>query len=245
MVARFYAPLASAGRTVSLPDEEGQHLTRVLRVKAGEAIRVFDGHGREFGATVEKAGKGEVLVAVGARLETPEREPRVAVTLAHAVLKADKMDDVVRDAVMMGAAAIQPMITTRSEVTLASLERSRRRPRWQRIAIASSKQCGRSVVPEVLEPVPFGELVSRGAIGSAYMLVEPGAADKVVPLSMLQGEMPDEASIFTGPEGGWTDEEIDRGAAVAHLVTLGNRTLRADAIAIVALSAFFTLWKEF
>lgn len=245
MNARFYAPGAASGQRLVLPDDEAQHLTRVLRLASGDMIRVFDGRGSEFEAIVESAGKTEVSIVVGVRRVAPAREARVAVTLAQAVLKGDKMDHVVRDAVMMGVAAIQPVVTTRSEVTLASLLRRRGRDRWQRIAVSSAKQCGRAVVPAVLEPLEFDDVVRGGAIGSAFMLVEPHAAEKVVPLALLPEEIPDEASIFIGPEGGWTPEEIDRAAAVVHLVTLGSRTFRADAMATVALSAFFTLWKEF
>ncbi|MGH9347408.1 MAG: RsmE family RNA methyltransferase [Vicinamibacterales bacterium] len=245
MSARFYAPGAASGERLVLPDDEAQHLTRVLRMTAGATIRVFDGRGREFEAVVESAGKAGASVIVGVQRVAPAREARVAVTLAQAVLKGDKMDHAVRDAVMMGVAAIQPVVTTRSEVTLASLQRRGGRERWQRIAVSSAKQCGRAVVPPVFEPLELDDVVDGRSIGSAYMLVEPHAAEKVVPLALLPHAIPDEASIFTGPEGGWTAEEIDRAAAVAHLVTLGSRTYRADAMATVALAAFFTLWKEF
>jgi 16S rRNA (uracil1498-N3)-methyltransferase len=245
VVARFYAPGAASGQRVALPDDEAQHLTRVLRIAAGETIRVFDGRGREFEAIVESAGKNEAVIVVGVQRVAPAREPRVIITLAQAVLKGDKMDHAIRDAVMMGAAAIQPLVTTRSEVTLASLQRREAQGRWQRIAVSSAKQCGRAVVPPVLEPLEFDDVVDADSIGSAFMLVEPHAAENVVPLALLRDEIPTEASIFAGPEGGWTTEEIERGGAVAHLVTLGTRTFRADAMAVVALSAFFTLWKEF
>ena len=229
---------------MALPDEEAQHLTRVLRLGAGQTIRVFDGRGREFEAVVESAGKSDATIVVGVQRVAPAREARVIVTLAQAVLKTEKMDHVVRDAVMMGAAAIQPLVTMRSEITLALLERRRAQERWQRIAISSAKQCGRAVVPPVLEPLEFDDVVDADSIGSAFMLVEPHAAEKVVPLALLPDDIPVEASIFTGPEGGWTPEEIERGGAVAHLVTMGSRTFRADAMPVVALSAFFTLWKE-
>ncbi len=245
MNPRFYAPGAASGTTLALPDVEAQHLTRVLRLEAGAAVRVFDGFGREFDAVVEKAAGSGVFVAVGARRHAPAREARVAVTLAQAVLKGDKMDHAVRDAVMMGAAAIQPVVATRSQVTVAALQRRRARERWQRITVSAAKQCGRAVVPPVLEPLEFDDVVDVGSIGCAFMLVEPGAAEKVVPVALFPMEAPAEASIFTGPEGGWTADEIERGGAVAHLVTMGSRTFRADAMAVVALSAFFTLWKEY
>jgi 16S rRNA (uracil1498-N3)-methyltransferase len=231
---------------VALPADEAQHLSRVLRLKAGAPVVVFDGRGREFDAVVEKAGKSEVLVNVGSSRVVVQREPTVSLTLAQAVLKGDKMDGVVRDAVMLGVAAIQPMVTSRSEVTLATLERGKRRDRWQRVAISSAKQCGRAVVPEIIEPVAFDELVEPGgAIGTAFMFVEPAAALRAKSLAAFEGTPATEASLFIGPEGGWTPEEIDRAAAVTHLVTLGRLTFRADAMALVALSAVLTLWKEF
>jgi 16S rRNA (uracil1498-N3)-methyltransferase len=243
--ARFYAPASVRGKTVALPAEEAQHLSRVLRLKAGAPVVVFDGRGREFDAIVEKAGKSEVLVTVGAARTVVERELAVSLTLAQAVLKGDKMDNVVRDAVMMGIAAIQPMVTSRCEVTVAALVRGRRRERWQRVAVASAKQCGRSVVPEVIEPVAFEELVEPRSIGTAFTFVEPAGASRAKPLVSFAAMPPAEASLFIGPEGGWAPEEIDRAASVTHLVTLGRLTFRADAMALVALSALLTMWKEF
>lgn len=245
MPGRFYAPDAVEGATVALPEDEAQHLTRVLRLAAGACVVVFDGRGREFEAIVEKAGRSQVLVAVREPRAAALREPRAAVTLAQAVLKGDKMDDVVRDAVMMGAAAVQPMVTTHGDVTLAAVQRGRRRERWQRVAVSSAKQCGRAVVPPVLEAVTFNELVAAQTIGPAVMFVEPGAAAKARPLSSLELEPPSEVALFIGPEGGWTPEEVEAGARVAHLITMGSRTLRADAMATVALAALFTLWKEY
>jgi len=247
--ARFYVPDAkAAGELAILPEDEGQHLTRVLRLKIGDAVRVFNGHGAEFDAVVERAAKGSVGVRVGApRSAAPE--PRVAVTLAQAVLKGDKMDDVVRDAVMMGVTTIQPIVTTRTEVSLSTLERGRRRDRWERIAISSAKQCGRAVVPAILNPKPLepaGQaLPALGLPAPVLMLVEPGATSDGTALGDLDLTMPETASLIVGPEGGWTPEELAAAAASCQLITLGGRTLRADAMAVVALAALFTKWREF
>jgi len=251
--ARFYVPDASsAGDVATLPHDEAQHLTRVLRLKAGDSVRVFNGRGGEFNATVESAAKDDVRVRVGSVLETAA-EARVAVTLAQAVLKGDKMDDVVRDAVMMGVVAIQPIVTARSEVSLAALERGRRRDRWERIAISSAKQCGRAVVPAMLEPRPLESLLEPRSLESfgralpapVLMLVEPGAASGATALGALDLPVPDAATVIVGPEGGWTPEELDAVSRVGRLITLGGRTLRADAMAVIALAALFAKWKEF
>ena len=232
---------------MALPDDEAQHLTRVLRLKPGAPIRVFNGRGAEFDAVVERAGKNAVQVRIG-RTHDPVAEARVAITVAQAVLKRDKMDDVVRDAVMMGAAAIQPMVTTRSEITLASLSRGRRLERWSSIAVASAKQCGRAVVPAILEPISFeGAVASISALtlpAPCLMFVEPGGTLAATPIGELDPVPPPRATILIGPEGGWTADEIERGAAVSHQIVLGSRTLRADAMSTIALTALFTLWRD-
>ena len=249
MNARFYAPDAHRpGDLIALPSDEAEHLTRVLRLKAGDVLRVFNGQGREFDATVEQTDKQAVRVRLG-NFAPAAPEPRVAITLAQAVLKGDKMDDVVRDATMMGATEIQPMITARTEVTRGSLLRGRRRERWERIAVSSAKQCGRATVPRIGEAIEFDELIE--ALGKmllplpGLMLVEPNAAPDTTPASELDLSPQRGATVLIGPEGGWTPVEVERGASVCRLITVGSRTLRADAMCVVALSAFFTMWREF
>ena len=246
--ARFHVPDAErTGDVVALPHEEAQHLIRVLRLKVGAAVRVFNGRGAEFDALVSAVSKDSAQVRIGAGRDAV-REARVAVTLAQAVLKGDKMDEVVRDAVMMGVAAIQPVVATRSEITLASLERSHRRERWHRVAVSSVKQCGRAVVPAMLEPRAFGvvaaSLAEMTLPGPGLMFVEPSSPADAIALGDLDATPPRETTVLVGPEGGWTPEEIERGATACRLVTLGSRTLRADAMAIVALTALFALWRE-
>ena len=248
--ARFYAPDAKeTGDVIELPEDEARHLRSVLRLKAGATIGVFNGRGQEFDARVEQAGRIGVRVAVECAREASAREARVAVTLVQAVLKGDKMDEVVRDAVMMGVAAVQPTVTARSEVRLTSLVRSQRQERWQRVAVSSAKQCGRATVPRVLEPCAFAAvpvaLAGMTLPGPALMFVEPSASVDALALSDLDAAPPRATTVLIGPEGGWTTEEIERASSACRLVTLGGRTLRADATAVVVLAALFALWKEF
>ena len=239
--ARFYAPAAGVtGDRILLPVDEAEHLTRVLRLSIGDRVRVFDGRGAEYEAVVDAQDREGVRLLIGAPCP-PAPEPRVAITLAQAVLKGDKMDDVVRDAVMIGVAAIQPVVTARTEISMAALARGRRRERWERIAVSSAKQCGRAVVPRILEPQPLaGVSVPR----PVFVLAEPGVGAGV-PLRDLEADIPHQATLLVGPEGGWTADEVRDAAALGTLVTLGGRTLRADAMALVALAAVFARWGEF
>ena len=246
--ARFYAPAAgSAGEVISLPDDEGEHLARVLRLSTGAEIRVFDGAGREFHAVVEDIGRVVRVRLTEAASAAPE--PRVAITLAQAVLKGDKMDAVVRDTVMMGVAAIRPIVTARCEVSIGTLERSRRVERWRRIAVASAKQCGRAMVPVVDAPVSFEEgnkSPSWQQPSIRLMLLEPKASADAIPLRELPAHPPPEAIILVGPEGGWSAMEIEFATASScQLVTLQGPTLRADAMPVIALAALFTHWNVY
>jgi 16S rRNA (uracil1498-N3)-methyltransferase len=245
---RFYVQGAAApGATVVLPVDESAHAARVLRLRPGAEVGVFDGRGREFVGTVARVGK---QVEVRLDLETAAvPEPGVAVALAHAVLKGDKMDAVIRDAVMLGAAAIRPIVTERSETTLAALNRARRVERWRRIAVASAKQCGRAVVPEVLDACVFAPgadwFEGCGLPAPRLVLAEPDARPSH-PTAPAEVARPREgrATLVVGPEGGWAPAEIAGLETCCVALTLGPRTLRADAAAVVALAALFAVWGE-
>jgi 16S rRNA (uracil1498-N3)-methyltransferase len=239
---RFYVPDARAiGEAVALPVDEAAHLLRVLRLKAGDAVRVFDGRGAEWQAVVDAVTKTAASVRLVAAVR-PAREAGVDITLAAAVLKGEKMDQVVRDAVMLGVTGIRPFVSERSEVPLAAVGRGGRVARWQRIAIASAKQCGRAVVPLVSEAVTLRALFERAA-PRRIMLVEPSAAAGVRRLADVPSG---QAELVVGPEGGWTSDELAAGVAAGGiLLTLGDQTLRADAVALVAISALRALWNDF
>jgi 16S rRNA (uracil1498-N3)-methyltransferase len=243
-VHRFFAPSMDAGdEIVTLPRDEAEHLTRVLRLDVGDTVSVFDGRGHEFLARVASALRRDVRVQLLSRAE-PAAEPAVALTLAQAVLKGDKMDEVIRDAVMLGVAAIQPIVTKRTETTVAALLKGARPDRWRRVALASVKQSRRAVVPEIRMPLTLETLLDEPPAALRLMLVEPSAAAGVEPVSVLQrAETPSDATVFVGPEGGWTEPEWSAAAARGiRLMTLGARTLRADAVPIAAISVLNYIW---
>jgi 16S rRNA (uracil1498-N3)-methyltransferase len=245
-VHRFFAPSLDPGdETVALPRDEAEHLTRVLRLGVGDTVAVFDGRGREFLARVSSAARPEVRLQLLSRVE-PAAETGVALTLAQAVLKADKMDDVIRDAVMLGVSAIQPLVTRRAETTVAALMKGARVERWRRVALASVKQSRRAVVPEIRLPLTIETLLDEPAPALRLMLVEPGAPADVESLSAIQQEpAPADAMLLVGPEGGWTEEECASARASGmRLVTLGRRTLRADAVPVAAISVLQFLWGD-
>jgi 16S rRNA (uracil1498-N3)-methyltransferase len=244
MNARFYSPDAHEVNTeVALPDDEAQHLSRVLRLKIGDSLAVFNGKGDEFAGTVSAVTKAGASVRLLSRAAA-RAEYAIALTLAQAVLKGDKMDDVIRDAVMLGVAAVQPIVTARCEVSLATLTRGGRVGRWQRIAVSSAKQCGRAVVPVVAPAIALDGPPSLAHLPSPqFILVEPGAPARPETVERLGDAAPAAATLIVGPEGGWTPSELRQFAGHAHPLGMGTLTLRADAAAMVAAASLLTRWK--
>lgn len=231
---RFYTPeLDRSLREAVLPDDEAHHLTRVMRLGTGDDIAVFDGRGLEFHARVLSAVRGRVRIELLEAI-APAPEPRVPLTLVHAVLKGDKMDAVIRDATMMGVSAIEPVITSR---TIARPPR-RENDRWCRVAVSSAKQCRRATVPAIAEPRSFVDWLATSTHGLKLLLVEPSAAGAApCSLRVLEDHAPGSLALIVGPEGGWTEDERQQAEqAGCTAVTLGGLTLRADAVAVAAIA---------
>ena len=247
-VHRFFAPSLDPGdETVTLPKDEAEHLTRVLRIGVGDTVSVFDGRGHEFTARVIVASRRDARVQLIARVEAAA-EAAVALTLAQAVIKGDRMDDIVRDAVMLGVAAVQPLVTSRTEATVAQLTNGARLERWRRVALASAKQSKRAVLPDIRRPLTLESFLQDPPAALMLMLVEPaaGGGDGVESLSVLRGEpVPQDAAVFVGPEGGWTEPELASARARGvRLITMGHRTLRADATPVAAISVLQFLFGD-
>ena len=241
---RFYAPNFPSSGEAYLPADEAQHLARVLRLRPGDVVAIFDGAGHEALARVVSASHRRACVEiVEPRAAAPE--PRVAVTLAQALLKSDKMDRVVRDAVMLGVTAVQPFVSRRTDVPMKAVMKGGRHDRWERTVIASVKQCGRAVVPQVHDTQEFGALLESTAGRTRLMFVEPGAYGHVADITTLEGQRPTEAIVLVGPEGGWDPQELaDAAASGVNLLSFGGRVLRADAAGAAVISVLRYVWRD-
>ncbi|HZR24463.1 MAG TPA: 16S rRNA (uracil(1498)-N(3))-methyltransferase [Vicinamibacterales bacterium] len=242
---RFFAPDLDPGdEFVVLPRDEAEHLTRVLRLGVGDTVAVFNGRGQEFAARVASAVRRDVRVQLQSRIE-PAAEADVPITLVQAVIKGEKMDDVVRDAVMLGVAAVQPIVSKRAETTVAALIRTNRVDRWRRVALASAKQSRRAVLPEIRTPLTLENYLAEPPTALRVMFVEPAAGGGESVAALQREPIPSDAAILVGPEGGWTEHECAMAREQqVRLMTLGHRTLRADAVPIAAISVLQFLWGD-
>jgi len=239
-VPRLYVPSMLVGtERVVLPKDEAHHVTRVLRLPPGGAVRVFDGRGREWSGRLESGPKrGECSVIVEDEVR-PVPESDAMVTLAIGVLKGDQMDAVVRDATALGVAAIAPMETAHVTVPPRAWKSGAAVERWQRVAVAAAKQCGRAVVPTVRPVATLADVLTAHA-DTIWLCAEPNLGEG---LTMKEERRGSSALVLVGPEGGWAEHEVTLALrAGAGFVNLGPRTLRAELAPIVALSSLWTKW---
>ena len=195
--------------TTTLPADEA------LPPDAGAAAR---GRRRDRGVrrarprvpgAVAAASRDRVQVDLLERV-TPVPEARVPLTLVQAVLKGDKMDDVVRDATMMGVAAIEPIVTAHT-IARTKDESGRGTERWSRVAVSSAKQCRRATVPAIARARPYSEWLAGGGVGLRLILVEPSAgAAGDQSLHLLEDHAPAALALLVGPEGGWSADGARR-----------------------------------
>jgi 16S rRNA (uracil1498-N3)-methyltransferase len=221
----------AAGETLALPPEAAHHALRVLRLRAGDAVVLFDGRGGEWHATLGVAGRrGEGATVAVERHDAVERESPLAITLAMATIAADAMDYAVRKAVELGCASIAPVVASRSQ---GSSHRDARVAHWRRIAIAACEQCGRNRIPAIDAPIPLAAWLDERDRRRAGIVLAPGTGATIASLTRS-----DAMDVLVGPEGGFDATEL-AAATLAGLtaVSLGPRVLKAETAAIAALSA--------
>lgn len=208
--------------TVTVAGDEFHHSVRVVRVRAGEEVELFDKTGKVARGTVESIERDRAVINVVE--EIPSRESKIDVHLAMSIIQLEKFELVLQKATELGVKSVIPLVTERIE-----LRRERyagKLERWNRIVFEAVKQSGRSVVPVIEEPQPFADVVSRPGVNVLF--------DADAPPSMWPSPI-ERVTLFIGPEGGWSDDEL--AAARSHgcvFARMGPRRLRAETAAIVA-----------
>jgi len=231
---RFYCPLPlHPGERLALPDDLAHHAVRVLRLKPGQAIVLFNGNGGQYGASLEIEGRA-AWATIGPK-EHLEAELPVPVVLVQGLASGDKMDWIVEKAVEMGVSHLVPIAAQRSVIQLTGDRREKRLRHWQRIAVAASEQCGRNRLMDVSPPQRLEEWLTSKDSDHLCLVCHPEAG---IELSTAVRDWNGPLALLVGPEGGWSDEELELMQAHAlKTVRFGRRILRTETAAIALMGA--------
>ncbi len=233
------APLAP-DLVMNLPPGPARHV-QVLRLQPGAGVTLFNGAGGEWDATIERMGRSDVQVRVGAH-HPIEREAARAVHLALGMPANERMDWLVEKATELGAASLQPLVCERSVLRLSGERADKKQAHWQAIAVSACEQSGRNRVPAVARPhdfarwceTPDNSVVSEGPM---LRLVLSLQADTRPLSEVVAGRAADPVLLLSGPEGGLSPQELDQAQARGFVpVTLGPRVLRAETAPLAALA---------
>jgi 16S rRNA (uracil1498-N3)-methyltransferase len=237
----FVEAPVTAGKRVVVEGSAVNHITRVLRLRSGDALTVFDGSGGEFGARIAEFRKDAVVVAVEEHRPL-DRESPLTLTLAQGISRGERMDWIIQKATELGASKIVPLFTKRSMVRLDERQAERKIQHWRAIAVAACEQCGRNKVPELVTPIDFFDVLPADSSGATRLLLSPTGDLRIEDLQAVDGLNVGKGAskaitVLIGPEGGLEDVEQEAALAAGFkAVRLGPRVLRTETAAIAALT---------
>lgn len=231
---RYFLPAAAwGGHRLTLAGEEAHHATRVMRVREGEQVEIFDGEGNAAVCTVVQCSRSAVVCEIGPTRSQPrDRHP---ITLCQAIPKGGNMELIVQKAVELGISGIQPLVTAHTVARPGAA--SKKQAKWQRIALEACKQCGQNHLPRVEEPVAFSEWIRKENPGDTRIIaaLDPAAAHfkKLLENNPVAGGV----ELLIGPEGDFSREEYAQAFTAGFLpASLGSIVLRVETATLYALS---------
>lgn len=240
---RFYCPppLPVQG-SFNLPAAAAHHASRVLRLRTGDDVQLFDGQGNECHGVIEEISGKQVFVSGLIQIQA-DRESPLSVLLAQSLSSSEKMDWVIQKATELGVSEIQPLATERSVARLSSERAAKRTEHWQQVIISACEQCGRNTLPLIHAPLDIMTWLQqmRASEDSKYILLPEGTA------SLREQARPQrKAVLLIGAEGGFSQAERDSALLCGFTpVRLGARVLRTETAAVAGLAALQTLWGDF
>ncbi|MEJ0100178.1 MAG: 16S rRNA (uracil(1498)-N(3))-methyltransferase [Pseudomonadota bacterium] len=233
------APLAQDA-LLPLPPGPAQHLVRVLRLGAGDALVVFNGRGGEYAARIESIQRDKVAARIGVHAAI-ERESPLATTLLQGVARGEKMDQILQKATELGITRVVPVLTARSNVRLDAGNAARKQEHWRGVAVGACEQSGRNRIPEIATPASLATALASSGSGLRLVLTpDDGAASlqSLATAAMASASGLHAIVMLVGPEGGLDPQEIDAAHAAGFTACgLGPRVLRTETAALAVLAA--------
>jgi 16S rRNA (uracil1498-N3)-methyltransferase len=231
----FIEPAALQRPVVAIEGSEVRHIKNVLRLKPGDKIRVFDGEGFEYDASIHRFFADRVEIKIRRKFPGTKESP-AQIAVAQAMLKEKKMDRLLRHLCELGVVRWIPFISERSVPKAGEKGLSARAQRWNKIVKESCKQCQRSKLPEIIKTLTFEDVLDYdSSYDLKIVFYENESATLKSLLAANPPATPRKILLILGPEGGFSDQEIENARAAGCVVAgLGSRILRAETAAIAA-----------
>ncbi|MEJ2274626.1 MAG: 16S rRNA (uracil(1498)-N(3))-methyltransferase [Woeseiaceae bacterium] len=229
------------GAEAVIEGERARYLGRVLRLRVGDELGVFDGAGTEWSATIAAMTRSTATLELGDTLETQTESP-LGIHLVQGISRGERMDFVVQKATELGVARISPVLTEYGVVKLDEQRAAKRREHWEGVAASACEQSGRTRLPLVDTPLTLKAWFGSGASDAdAHLILTPAAATSLVDVAAPRNRV----CILIGPEGGFSPTEYeDAGIAGFRAVSLGPRTLRTETATVAALAVMQAKWGD-
>lgn len=238
-MTRVYIEQAlQSGSHIQLDRDASHYLSKVLRCKSGQALRLFNGEGGEFAAVITALDRKSVSVEVG-EFYVGNRCSDLAVHLGIALSRGDKPDLVIQKSTELGVSAITPLFSERSEIKLDAERMNKKLVHWQGIARSACEQCQRNLLPQIHPPVDLQQWITAREEDLKLVLHHRNQQ------SLDQFTRPRSVAVLIGPEGGLSDAEIEFAEAQGfHAISLGPRVLRTETAPLSVLSILQFIWGD-
>jgi 16S rRNA (uracil1498-N3)-methyltransferase len=202
-IPRLYVPEAgNCGDVITITGKTAHHVSQVLRLRPGAAIRLFNGNGSEWEAALLEGSRSGIRLEIGDVVE-PVAEPSLSITLAQGIARNDRMDFILQKSVELGVSRIQPLWMQRCQARVRGERLEKRLKHWQGVIINACEQCGRSTLPELCTPVDYPPWINKQGDASIGLMLQPDSKQTLRDLPPPGCDI----IILVGPEGGLNPEE--------------------------------------
>ncbi|MFT5719124.1 MAG: 16S rRNA (uracil1498-N3)-methyltransferase [Oleiphilaceae bacterium] len=231
----------SENTELTLHEQEAQHIVKVLRMKEGESLRLFNGSGEFYPATIIQTNKKSVVIKTS-QAEKALSESTLHTHLGQVMSRGDRMDYVIQKSTELGINEITPLTSERCELKLNADRAEKRIKHWQQVAISAAEQCGRACVPKIHPILSVNEWVQQNKAQGLSLVLHHRDTQN---LGAIQ-TTPSHVNLLIGPEGGLSEAEIKLATEATFIPsTFGPRVMRTETAPIACLSILQWLWGDF
>lgn len=231
------------GRQVALPEFAAHHAVRVLRLREGDPLTLFNGDGHDYQGVLSHARKDLVTVTLGSA-EPVHLESPLRITLIQAMARGEKMDLILQKAAELGVSAVLPVVTERTEVKLEEDRVDKRMMHWKYVLASACEQCGRAEVPSIAAPIALHELpalLGASAPGDLRLALHPEPTSRWDWPQQVQS-----VSLLIGPEGGLTARDLAQAKQAGfQMLSMGPRILRTETAGLAAITLMQARYGDF